>query len=181
MEEERPASPDHANDPARTGATFHRMLLLSRYVILLPVLASIFLALFSFYVATIDILRIIIDGVRYHVAESGEDVSSHLVAGIIKVVDVYLVTGFLLIFAFGFYELFIGKLPLLSPESVLRVRNFDDLKTRLGRTALLVLVVLFLEQAELFSYKRATDLLVLAGGITLIGIALHLTQREGPG
>jgi uncharacterized membrane protein YqhA len=181
MEEEHPVTPDRTNDPARRGTAFHRVLLLSRYVILLPVLASIFLALFSFYVATIDILHIIIGGARYHLADSGGEVSAHLVAGIIKVVDVYLVTAFLLIFAFGLYELFIGKLPLLSPDSVLRVQNFDDLKTRLGRTALLVLVVLFLEQAELFSYTRATDLLVLAGGITLIGLALHLTQREGPG
>jgi uncharacterized membrane protein YqhA len=179
MEEEQRLSADGDAEPSRAGRTFQRTLLLSRFVILVPVITSILLALLAFYISTVDIVRSFIEAEHANGGSAADDhARTDVVASIIKSVDIYLVTAFLLIFAFGMYELFIGRIPLLRANSVLRVRNFDELKTRLGRTALLVLVVLFVQQAEEFAYARATDLLILAAGIALISIALFLTHRD---
>ncbi len=189
---ERPASPaPHTHAEPRVLRVVQRALAASRYIILIPVVLSILMALVTFIFGTNGLVGIIVTGddrgdpavstpvtgaVPGTAAEHKEE---HVTAAIIRALDTYLVAAFLLIFAFGMYELFIGRLPTVDEGSVFHVRDFDDLKSRLGKVALLVLIVEFVNQALAFHYTRGTDLLILAGGVVLIALALAITNYHG--
>jgi uncharacterized membrane protein YqhA len=88
----------------------------------------------------------------------------------------------MLIFAMGLYELFIGKLKAAENSEVaqrlLVIRDLDDLKDRLAKIVLLILAMLFLEQALRLDIGSSADLLYLAAGVLLIAAALYLTQKK---
>lgn len=54
----------------------------------------------------------------------------------------------------------------------------DDLKDRLAKVVLLVLIVEFLQYTFAVNFTSALDLLYLAVGIALIGLALYLTTKH---
>jgi len=87
----------------------------------------------------------------------------------------------LLIFSLGLYELFISKIEQAEnseTSSVLAIHSLDDLKTRLGRVILMILIVNFFEHAISMDFHGALDLLALAAGIALIGVTLYLSHAE---
>jgi hypothetical protein len=55
------------------------------------------------------------------------------------------------------------------------IQTVDDLKGRLGRVVLLALVIEFFQQSLRMDYARPIELLYMAGGILLIGVALYLS------
>jgi uncharacterized membrane protein YqhA len=58
------------------------------------------------------------------------------------------------------------------------ISSLDDLKNRLAKVILMILIVKFFEHAIGLTYKHALELLYLAGGIALIGLALYLTHAS---
>ena len=61
---------------------------------------------------------------------------------------------------------------------LLLIRSLDDLKDRLGKVVLLVLVIRFFQQALALDLSSPLELLYLGGGILLVGAALYLTSRS---
>jgi len=94
------------------------------------------------------------------------------------------VTAILLIFALGLYELFVGKINISEGSSfaarLLHIESIDDLKNRLARVILLILIVKFFQLALGLTYTNPQDLLFLALSILLIGGALYLSNHEKP-
>jgi uncharacterized membrane protein YqhA len=88
----------------------------------------------------------------------------------------------LLIFSLGLYELFISKIDAAESATVsgnvLVINSLDDLKSRLAKVILMILIVKFFENAISIHYTNALSLLYLAGGIALIGLALYLTHAS---
>jgi uncharacterized membrane protein YqhA len=97
-------------------------------------------------------------------------------------VDGYLLATVMLIFSLGLYELFISKIDMAveseSSSNVLLIRNLDDLKARLAKVILMILIVTFFEHVLGVDFRGPLDLLYLAGGIALIGLALYLTHAS---
>jgi uncharacterized membrane protein YqhA len=63
---------------------------------------------------------------------------------------------------------------------VLHIESLDDLKNRLAKVILMILIVTFFEQVLKMKFETPQSLIYLSGGIALIGLALYLThQREG--
>jgi uncharacterized membrane protein YqhA len=52
----------------------------------------------------------------------------------------------------------------------------DDLKSRLAKVILMILIVRFFEYALRINFSTALDLLMLAAGIALIGLSLYLSH-----
>lgn len=88
----------------------------------------------------------------------------------------------LVIFSLGLYELFISRLdPAIEDEmsaKVLIINSLDDLKTRLGKVILMILIVNFFQFAIQLDIESALDLLSFGGGIALIGLALYLSHAK---
>jgi uncharacterized membrane protein YqhA len=93
----------------------------------------------------------------------------------------------LLIFALGLYELFISKIDLADSSqhasNVLMISSLDDLKSRLAKVVMMILVVRYFEFALGMDFNTPMDLLQFAGGIALLGLALYLSHMadKGPG
>ena len=86
----------------------------------------------------------------------------------------------LLIFSLGLYELFISKIDKAehsaTSSNVLLITSLDDLKSRLAKVILMILIVKFFEHAISMVFETPLDLLYLAGGISLLGLALYLSH-----
>lgn len=113
--------------------------------------------------------------------ELRDQINLQVILGTIAVVDTYLLSAVMMIFGFGLYELFVGRIHMMqnSPFAVrlLRIESIEDLKNRLARVVLLVLIVKFSQVALGLSYENPLDLLTLAGGILAIGGALYLSNH----
>jgi uncharacterized membrane protein YqhA len=85
-----------------------------------------------------------------------------------------------LIFALGLYELFVDDLDEARANrlssKILVVHSLDDLKSRLGKVILMILIVSLFEQVSQISFGGPLDLLYLALSIALIGLALYLSH-----
>ena len=159
----------------------------SRFVVLSAVLASMVAAFAMFYVATVDAYFMTSHLLEYASPSLGVAERSALrattVTHVVEIVDGYLMATVLLIFALGLYELFISDIdPAAQSEAamnVLIINDLDDLKSRLAKVILMILIVRFFENAIRMQFVNALDLLYLAGGIALIGLALYLSHDKG--
>jgi uncharacterized membrane protein YqhA len=87
-----------------------------------------------------------------------------------------------LIFALGLYELFISKIDQAedseNASQVLVIHSLDDLKARLSKVIVMILIVKFFEHALEMKFTTPLDLLSFSAGIALIGLALYLTHAS---
>ncbi len=158
----------------------------SRLIVLLAVISSALASLAVFYISTVDVWFMIGDLLHYaSPALSSADrlhLRDNMVRHIVSVVDGYLLGTVLLIFSLGLYELFISRIDPAHHDKaasrVLDIRNLDDLKTRLAKVVLMILVVRYFEHALAMKFHRPADLIYFAGGIALIGLALYLTHAS---
>ncbi len=163
-----------------------RALWLSRLIVIVPVIASVVMAVAAFYLGSVDVIYLLGHLAAY--ADLGATATHHaearatLLSAIIRAVDTYLLAAILLIFALGLYELFIGKIDAAEHSDVasrlLLIRSIDDLKDRLAKVVLLILVVEFLQYTLGTHITGALDLLYLAIGIALVAAATYLTSRH---
>lgn len=155
-----------------------------RYVVLLAVLGSLVASLAVFWMATVDTVIMASHLVGYASPKldvaARADLKQATVGHVIEIIDAYLLAAILLIFALGLYELFVSKLEPArqseGSENLLLIRNLDDLKNRLGKVIMLMLVVAFFERVISVKTSTPLDLLAMAASTALIGLALWLTH-----
>lgn len=166
---------------------FERALWQSRLLVVVAVVASAFLAVGAFYMATVDVVVLLGSLMPYASPAldptAREALREATVAGIVKAVDGYLIAAIVLIFALGLYELFVKKIDAVQEAArtmprLVQVANLDDLKDRIAKLVLLVLIIEFFQYALKLKYTNPLDLLYLAVGVLFIGGALYLS---GPG
>jgi uncharacterized membrane protein YqhA len=165
---------------------FESLLWESRLVVVAAVVASLLSGLAMFYMATVDAWYMIVHFVDYAspaLAESQRAaLRSTTVTHVVEIVDGYLLATVMLIFALGLYELFISKIDRAqgseTSSRVLVIESLDDLKARLGKVVLMILIVKFFDYAVEIQFGSALELLYLGAGIALIGLALYLSHAE---
>lgn len=163
---------------------FENFLWGSRLVVLTAVLSSLLASLAMFYMATVDAFYMISHISHYAdpAMEAAVRTALHAdtVTHIVEIVDGYLLATVLLIFALGLYELFISEIDAAegasTSSSVLLIKSLDDLKARLAKVILMILIVKFFEHTVSMHFESPLDLLYMAGGIALIGLALYLSH-----
>jgi uncharacterized membrane protein YqhA len=168
---------------------FESLLWNSRLIVLVAVVASLVVALAMFYVSTVDVVSLAQHLLHYHdltlEASARTELRATVVAHVVEVVDGYLLASIMLIFALGLYELFVNRIDQAEGSEfaarLLLIRSLDDLKDRLAKVVLLILVVKFFEYALALKITGALDLLWLALGIALIAAALVLSHRHPEG
>lgn len=168
----------------RLESLFENFLWESRWIVLSAVLTSLLAGFALFYISTVDAYYMVVH--LFHYASplldtaARSELRGETVAHVVQIVDGYLLATVLLIFALGLYELFISKIDKAeraeATSKVLAIHSLDDLKARLGKVVLMILIVKFFEHAIRMSYGSPIDLLYFAGGIVLIGLALYLSH-----
>ncbi len=167
---------------------FERGLWASRLIVLAAVVASLVVALAVTYLITVDVVLLARPVLQY--TDPALDTAARnqarvdLIGAAVGIVDGYLLAAVMVVFALGLYGLFIGPMPALEKSEVavrlLRVSSIDDLKDKLGRVVVLILVVKFAQLALELKYAGPLDMLYLAVGVVLIGASLYLTGRRKP-
>ncbi len=170
----------------RVEMVIERILWNSRWMVMIAVIASLVVALEAFVMATVDVFgvfRYLVSYVAQVDTDAGSTVRTQLITAIVKAIDGYLVAAIMLIFAWGLYELFISRIDIAQRSEtaprLLQIRSIDDLKDRLAKIVLLVLIVEYFQYALQISFNTALDLLYFALGILLIGGAIYLTKDKG--
>lgn len=151
-----------------------RLLSLSRYIIIIPVLSSLIGATILMLYGAVQTVLEGIHILELILAGSDKGIKEASIA-LIELVDVFLIATVLYIIAVGLYELFIGELQL--PQWLV-ITNLDDLKIKLIGVVVTVLAVLFLGQVV--SWNGSTELLALGGAIALVITSLtwFLSQQS---
>jgi uncharacterized membrane protein YqhA len=171
-------------------AIFEFILWESRFVVLFAVIASMITSFAMFYLATVDAYYLVVHLGEYASKTLDEvarnDFRARTVAHVVEIIDGYLLATVLLIFSLGLYELFISPIDRAeksgTASNVLLIHSLDDLKNRLAKVILMILIVKFFEHAIGMHYDSPASLTYLAGGIALIGLALylvHMSDRHG--
>lgn len=156
----------------------------SRFVILAAVIGSLLAGFAVFYMATVDVVYLMVHTLHYADASMTDEARKVLhdstVSHIVEVVDGYLLGTVMLIFAFGLYELFISDINQAhgskASSKILVISNLDDLKSRLAKVILMIMIVTLFEEALNMKMSTPVDLLYLGGSIALIALALYLTH-----
>ena len=168
------------------GQAFERVLWKSRWAVLLAVICSVAASLIMFYISAVDTYFTIELMYNYYELDSPEArgvMRAEAVCMVVKVIDIFLLAIVLMIFGLGMYELYISKIDHAyenhdeSAEHMLSVNSLDDLKSRLGKVIMMVLIVKFFEMAIGMEIDTIKDLMIFSAGILLIGATLFMTER----
>lgn len=173
----------------RIEQIFEGVLWQSRLVVLAAVISSLLAALAMFYVATVDAFYMLAHLGTYASPELDAAARTALrattVAHVVEIVDGYLLGAVLLIFSLGLYEIFISKLDVAheseTSTNVLYISSLDELKARLAKVILMILIVKFFEQVLAMEFDTPLALLYMSAGIALIGLALYLSHASEGG
>jgi len=161
---------------------FESFLWKSRLVVLAAVIISLISSLAMFYMATIDSAYMIMHLVEYPILDNAArlELRSTTITHVVELIDGYLLAIVLLIFGLGLYELFISKIDAAeeseNSSQVLLINSLDDLKARLAKVILMILIVKYFEYALDMHFNTPLELLEFAGGIALLGLALYLSH-----
>jgi len=165
---------------------FEWLLWNSRFAVVFAVVASLLVAFGIFYMTSVDAWILLQHITHYSVLapDQRSDLRAEIVAHAVGIVDGYLLATILLIFALGLYELFISKIDIAASSKgsrVLFINSLDELKDRLAKVILMILVVSFFERSLAMHVGNFLDLLYLAIGIALVALALFLAHRSASG
>ncbi|MDE0838373.1 MAG: YqhA family protein [Kiritimatiellae bacterium] len=154
---------------------FEKFLWQSRFIVLLSVIFSLISAAAVFVVGSIDIAVLLKQAIVGELSSS-----AYLVAGIIGSIDLYLIGVVLLIFSFGIYELFISQIDIGRSDKevrVLEIKTLDDLKNRIIKVVIMVLVVTFFKQVLATDYDTPLDMLYFAASIFAISFGVYFMHK----
>jgi uncharacterized membrane protein YqhA len=164
---------------------FEKSLWGSRFIIILAVVFGLIGAVLLFVVASFDIYATAVYVINTYITHAHpEHFHEEVVGGIIGAVDLYLIGVVMIIFSFGLYELFISDIDPAKDEDgtenqLLAVHSLDQLKDKISKVIVMVLVVGFFQKVGHTTYNGALDLLYLALSITAVAVGLYFLSKVG--
>lgn len=161
---------------------FEWLLWNSRFVVVLAVLSSLIGMLVLFFLAAESMLHLAWQFIQITFMGTGNpDFHVEAVGQIISAVDDFLLGTVLLIFAMGLYELFISKLDIAHVDedtgNILMINSLDDLKDRLAKVVLMILVVVFFKNVLHVTFNNPLNILYMGGGILLVSLAIYFSHK----
>ena len=164
---------------------FESTLWSSRFIVVLAVIFGLIGAVVLFTVASIDIFvtaKYVFT--TYITGAHPEKFHQDVVGGIIGAVDLYLIGVVMLLFSFGLYELFISDIDVAKDESgeenkILAIHSLDQLKDKISKVIVMVLVVGFFQKVGHTQYNGALDMLYFALSITAVAVGLYFLGKVG--
>ncbi|MEW5904156.1 MAG: YqhA family protein [Pseudomonadota bacterium] len=163
---------------------FESVLWNSRFVIVTAVVGSLLAGFAIFYMASVDVFNLFMHSLHYGdpalTEEARKALHDGIVSHIVEVVDGYLLATVMFIFSLGLYELFISDIDEAhgskASSKILVINNLDDLKSKLAKVILMIMIVTLFEEAISMHITSPIDLVYFGAAIALISLALYLTH-----
>ena len=156
----------------------------TRLFVLLPVIFGLIGAIILFVIASVDIFEVLVYTLNVYLNGLHPDnFHEEVVSKIIGAVDLYLIAVVMLIFAFGLYELFISKIDAAensqSGNNILAIHSLDQLKDKIAKVIVMVLIVSFFQKVLHTSYDGALQMLYFALSIGILSVGLFFLGKVG--
>jgi uncharacterized membrane protein YqhA len=164
---------------------FESSLWSTRFMVLLAVIFGLLGAVALFIVASVDVYNtaaMVITTYLNHLHP--EHFHEDVVGGIIGAVDLYLIGVVMLLFSFGLYELFISDIDAAKDDEerenkILAIHSLDQLKDKISKVIVMVLVVGFFQKVGHTEYNGALEMLYFALSITAVSVGLFFLNKVG--
>jgi uncharacterized membrane protein YqhA len=150
-----------------------KILGMTRYAVVVPAIASIIGALLLMGQGSVEMVKVVIDALT-----DGASLKETIV-DVLTAVDAILLGTVLLVIGYGLYELFIDadiEVPLW-----LRVRDLDDLKSKLIGVVVAIVAVVFV--GVFVDSNRADEVISygVGAGALVVGLAIfaYASRKEG--
>ena len=156
---------------------FESTLWSSRYVIITGVIFSILASISLFLIGSYEI----IEAIMHNTPINDENFHANLLVKVIGAVDLYLIGLVLMIFGFGIYELFISKIDIARGNldvTILEVENLDELKQKIIKVIIMVLIVSFFERVLKMDYGTPLEMLYFAISILALSLGVYLVRKH---
>ncbi|RRS29951.1 MAG: membrane protein [Epsilonproteobacteria bacterium (ex Lamellibrachia satsuma)] len=161
---------------------FESTLWSTRFFVLLAVIFSMLGGIALFIVASADVWNVVVEVFNVYVNHlHPENFHEEIVGGLIGAIDLYLMAIVLFIFGFGLYELFISEIDVAknsAASKILEIHSLDELKDKLAKVIVMVLVVSFFQRVLHTEYNGAVEMLYFAGSILGLSVALYFLHKE---
>ena len=163
------------------GNKFENALWSTRFIVLISVVLSIISSIILFLIGGWDIIQAII--YKNPLLNNDIETNNELLFNIISSIDLFLIGIVLLIFGFGVYELFISEINFAKDkfaDSTLKINSLDQLKNKIIKVIIIVLIVKFFEKVLKLSHNFTTpkDLILFSLSILAICIGYFLINRK---
>ena len=160
--------------------TFEKGLWGVRYIVILAVILSIVASISLIVIGSWDIIQAII--FNNPLFNSSVENNNQLLFKIISSIDLFLIGIVLLIFGFGIYELFVSEINFAKAkfsESTLKIKSLDQLKNKIIKVIIIVLIVKFFEKILKLTENFSTpeDILFFALSILSISLGYFLINK----
>jgi len=162
---------------------FETILWSGRWSVLLAVIGGILTSFVMFFIASFDVYHLanlILQHMAATDAITRAGLRSDIIGHAVEVIDGFLLAIVLLIFSYGIFELYVSKIVQAygtsTAQHLLKINSLDDLKARLGKVILMILVVKFFEVAISMDFETMKDLMLFSVAIILIGTTLFMNQ-----
>ena len=165
--------------------TFESSLWASRFMVILAVIFGLIGAIVLFVVASFDVYETAKYVLHTYLTHAHpENFHEDVVCGIIGAVDLYLIGVVMLLFSFGLYELFVSDIDVAKDEEgednkILAIHSLDQLKDKISKVIVMVLVVSFFKKVGHTHYEGALDMLYFAISITAVSVGLYFLGKVG--
>jgi uncharacterized membrane protein YqhA len=164
---------------------FEKGLWNSRFMILLAVVFGLVGAVLLFAIASFDVYNTAAYVINTYATHAHpEHFHEEVISGIIGAIDFYLIGVIMIIFSFGVYELFISDIDPAKDEhgkenQLLAVHSLDQLKDKISKVIVMVLVVGFFQKVGHTTFNGALELFYLALSITAVAVGLYFLSKVG--
>jgi uncharacterized membrane protein YqhA len=157
----------------------------SRFMVILAVVFGLVGAISLFVVASFDVYATAKYVVTTYINHAHPDkFHQDVVGGIIGAVDLYLIGVVMLLFSFGLYELFISDIDVArendeNESKILSIKSLDQLKDKISKVIVMVLVVGFFQKVGHTEYNGALEMLYFALSIAAVAVGLFFLNKVG--
>ena len=163
------------------GNKFENALWSTRFIVLISVVLSIISSIILFLLGGWYIIQAIV--YKNPLINNDIETNNELLFNIISSIDLFLIGIVLLIFGFGVYELFISEINFAKDkfaDSTLKINSLDQLKNKIIKVIIIVLIVKFFEKVLKLSHNFTTpkDLIFFSLSILAICIGYFLINRK---
>ena len=160
---------------------FEKILWNARYITILAVVLSIVSSFTLLVIGSWEIIEAVI--IYNPLFDESITSNNDLLFKIISAIDLFLIGIVLLIFGFGIYELFVSDIDFANSkfnDSTLKIRDLDQLKNKIIKVIIIVLIVKFFEKVLKFSesFKDPIDILYFSLSILSICFGYYLINRK---
>ncbi|MBD3795153.1 MAG: YqhA family protein [Epsilonproteobacteria bacterium] len=162
---------------------FENILWNTRFFVLLAVVFSMLGGITLFIVASVDVFGLVSNVIDVYLNHlHPKQFHEEVVGGIIGAVDLYLMAVVMFLFGFGLYELFISDIDIAKTSKsarILEIHSLDELKDKLAKVIVMVLVVNFFQRVLHTQYNGALEMVYFAISILALSLGLYFLHKGG--